>query len=254
MYMKKNIEIIILLSFLTLTNIKAQELTGRVTYNVSLNLTIEEATKRNNAIGRKISQRSIDRINNARDVLAFLEFNNQHSIQKLETKLNNEGKNIRNKTKSGAGNKKIYYTNNSFLQKNSVVDCETLGECFLIEQPKPVWKITQISKIIGGYLCFKAVYQNKLYKEKKPIAWFTPKVPARYGPKFFSGLPGLILELEDNTVTFTAVKIELNPKEEVKIKKPKGIAITKENYEKLLRKKFPDFYKKWEKYKKSKKS
>ncbi|MEE9406495.1 MAG: hypothetical protein V3V28_00330 [Polaribacter sp.] len=84
--MKKCIKITILLFFLVLPSIKAQDLTGRVTYKVSLNLTVEQVKKRNKAIGRKVSQNSIDRINNARDILALLEFNNEHSIQKLGLK------------------------------------------------------------------------------------------------------------------------------------------------------------------------
>ena len=252
--MKKCKKNIFILLFIISTNIKAQELSGRVTYNVSLNLTIEQVNKRNKERKVKTSQRTKDRINNARDIVAYLEFNEFNSIQKLESKIKNDGQRIKNITVSGAGNTRVYYTENSLIQKNSVVECKTLGECFLIEQPKAVWEITRKTKIIGGYLCYSAIYQNPLYKEKKPIAWFAPKIPVSYGPKVFTGLPGIILELEDNTVTFTAIKIELNPKEKISVKKPLGKPITKENYEKLLRKSFPDFYKKWEKYKKAKKS
>ena len=252
--MNKYIKITFILLFLIPINLKAQELSGRVTYNVSLNLTIEEVNQRNKERNVKISQRVKDRINDARDILAFLEFNKFQSIQKLESKLKNDGKLIRNKTRKAAGSEKVYYTVNSFIKKNSIFECRALGECFLIEQPKSVWKISQETKIIGGYLCYRAVYQNPLDKYKKPVAWFAPKIPASYGPKIFIGLPGLILELEDNLVTFTAIKIELNPKEKISIRKPKGKAITKEKYDALLRKTFPQFYKKWEKYKESKKS
>lgn len=241
--MKKCIKITVILFFLVLTNIKAQELSGRVTYNVSLNLTIEQVDKRNKERNVKTSQSTRDRINSARDILAYLEFNDFHSIQKLESKLKNDANRMRNITKSGAGNERIYYTNNSFLHKNSIVECVILGECYLVEQPKSIWKITQESKIIGGYLCYKAEYQNPLYKYKRPIAWFAPKIPASYGPKIFTGLPGLILELEDNTVTFTAIKIEINPKEKIIIVKPEGKIISEENYNVLLKKAFPDFYK-----------
>lgn len=252
--MKKQLVLTVIVLFLIILDVIGQDLSGKITYNVSLNLTIEQITERNKAIGRKVSQSSIDMINNARDILAYLEFNNIHSIQKTESKLKTENIRKINKTRAGAGYDKVFYTSNSLTQKNNILECKVLGECFLIEQPKAKWKITQISKLIGGYLCYKAIYETPLYQSKKPVAWFTPQIPARYGPKIFSGLPGLILELEDNTVTFTAIKIELNPKEKIKIKKPKGIAITKEKYDALLRKKFPEFYKKWEAYKKEKKS
>lgn len=240
--------------FLGLPTVYAQDLSGRITYNVSLNLTVELASERNEKIGRKISQRSIDRINNAKDILAFLEFDKQHAIHKLDSKLKNDGIRSMNITRTVAGNKKKYYTNNSLVQKNSEIECSVFEKCFLIKQPKPVWEISQETKIIGGYLCYRAVYQNPLSNGKKPIAWFAPKIPARYGPKIYTGLPGLILELEDSSVTFTAIKIEINPKEKIIITKPEGETISKANYEKLLRKTFPSFYKNFEKYKSSGKS
>lgn len=249
--MKNCLKLTFFLLFSFKVNLISQELSGRITYNVSYNVTIEQVTKRNKAIGRKISKRSIDKIKNAKDVLAFLEFNSTYAIQKIEAELKNDAYKGINSTRMGAGNNKVYFTENSFEQKNSILECRTLGECFLIEQPKSVWEISQESKIIGGYLCYRAIYKTPLYTSTKPIAWFTPKISASYGPKFFSGLPGLILELEDNTVTFKAIKIELNPKEKIEIKKPKGKKITKEAYEKLLRKTFPGFYKRWEKYKSS---
>ncbi len=250
--MKKKIKLFLI--FMFTINIGAQELSGRITYNVSLNLTVKEVTERYKKQKIKIPKWQIDRINNARDLLAFLEFNSTNSIQKLEKKLKNEGALGINKTRKGAGNEKIYFTNNSFIQKNSIVECKALGKCFLVEQPKPVWKITQESKIIGGYLCYRATYENKLYEAKKPVAWFAPELAFGYGPKFFTGLPGLILELEDNIVTYKAIKIELNPKEKIIVKKPEGEEITKEKYDILIRKAHPAFYKRLEKYRNSKKS
>ena len=241
---------IIFIFFLVTDSLLAQELSGRITYNVSLNLTLEQVKQRNEEKNKVTSQSFIDKINNARDILVFLEFNEQESIYKPNPKLENDGIRGSNLTQKGAGKDNLFYTQNGFIKKNSIVECRILGKCFLIEQPKPIWKISQESKIIGGYLCYKAEYQNPLYKYKKPIAWFTPKIPVSYGPKFFTSLPGLILELEDNTVTFTAIKIELNPKEKIIIEKPKGEEITKEKYDNAAKKAHPTFYKKLEEYRK----
>jgi len=249
--MKIQLKIIFLLLFLISLGFKAQEISGRITYNVSLNLTIEQVTERYKGVNRKVPQSSKDRINSSRDILAFLEFDKQHSIQSLEDELKNDGYRGKNMTQKGAGNNKLYYTENAFVQKTSIVECKILEECVLIEQPKAEWKIFQETKIIGSYLCYRAEYQNPIYKYKKPIAWFAPKIPASYGPKIFTGLPGLILELEDNTVTYTAIKIELNPQEKISIEKPEGKALTQEKYEALLKKTFPAFYKKIEDYKTS---
>lgn len=252
--MKILTKISFLIPFLIFFSVKSQELSGKITYNVSLNLTVGQVNKRNKELNKITSQHYLNKINNARDILVYLEFDKLFSIYKPDMKLKNDGIRVDNLTQKGAGRDKLYFTENSFIKKNSILECRVLGKCFLIEQPKPIWEISQETKIIGGYLCYRAEYQNPLYKYKKPVAWFTPKIPASYGPKIFTGLPGLILELEDNIVTFTAIKIELNPKEKIVIKKPKGEEITKEKYDVLTRKAHPAFYNKLEKYRNAKKS
>jgi hypothetical protein len=88
--MKNCLKLTFFLLFSFKVNLISQELSGRITYNVSYNVTIEQVTKRNKAIGRKISKRSIDKIKNAKDVLAFLEFNSTYAIQKIEAELKND--------------------------------------------------------------------------------------------------------------------------------------------------------------------
>ena len=56
------------------------------------------------------------------------------------------------------------------------------------------WKIVSESKTIGE---FKAQKATADFGGRKWIAWFTPDIPFQDGPYKFSGLPGLILELED---------------------------------------------------------
>lgn len=81
------------------------------------------------------------------------------------------------------------------------------------------WKITNETKTINGYYCIKAtsllavdygdLEQNQLY----PItAWFCPDLKYPYGPRGIGGLPGIILELNQNIITFYASKIELKEK------------------------------------------
>ena len=61
------------------------------------------------------------------------------------------------------------------------------------------------------------------------IAWFAPEIPARYGPKEFNNLPGLILELYDTHHNFYAESVQFlkNPP---KITPFKGDLITEEEY------------------------
>ena len=81
------------------------------------------------------------------------------------------------------------------------------------------WNITNEEKVINGYNCIKATTVlnidfgdndvNKLY----PItAWFCPDIKYSYGPRGIGGLPGLILELNQNVITFYASKIDFDDK------------------------------------------
>lgn len=60
---------------------------------------------------------------------------------------------------------------------------------------KPEWNISDESKEIIGYQCFKATTD---YRGRRWTAWFTPEIPIQDGPWKLCGLPGLILEAEDN--------------------------------------------------------
>jgi GLPGLI family protein len=128
------------------------------------------------------------------------------------------------------------------------------------------WTIIDETKNIGDYLCIKATrnipvneeerkkYQEDLEnynkkgtglfkpvepKERVIVAWFTPQIPIGHGPEDFYGLPGLILEVKDNNITYLASKIQLNPKDKVSIKVPNTKkAISKKEFDKLQKEKF----------------
>ncbi|MDE5713803.1 MAG: GLPGLI family protein [Muribaculaceae bacterium] len=63
------------------------------------------------------------------------------------------------------------------------------------EWEKPEWEISDESKEIIGYQCFKATAD---YRGRRWTAWFTPEIPVQDGPWKLCGLPGLILEASDN--------------------------------------------------------
>lgn len=99
------------------------------------------------------------------------------------------------------------------------------------------WKITDIEDKILGYKVVKAVAEKD---GKKIAAWFAPDIPINAGPNEINGLPGLVLksieELGGNMgtiMTFTAEKINLNPKKFTKIKPSNALEITKEEFKKL---------------------
>ena len=104
----------------------------------------------------------------------------------------------------------------------------------MIEIEPKKWKITQESKQIGKYLCFKAIDIESTNKKMKPIAWFTPQLPVSFGPLEYNGLPGLVILVEMHKRTISASETLLNPKEKIVVVKPtKGKKLTaKESREK----------------------
>ena len=109
--------------------------------------------------------------------------------------------------------------------------------------------MTGESKKIGQYTCFKATYEKKVkekvfsfgswdnnksagrFKTVEVVAWFTPEIPVSSGPSWYQGLPGLILEVNDDKTTILCTKIVINPKEKAKIKRPrKGKVISNQDF------------------------
>jgi GLPGLI family protein len=170
---------------------------------------------------------------NADDVKATLIFTNKESLYKIEDNLQNDGKSKLNMNRIFAGGDDIYYKN--IEQQENYRKSSTFGELMLIEVESKKWQITQESKTIGNYLCYKAIDIASKNTKMKPIAWFTPLIPISFGPKEFSGLPGLILEIEIGKIIFKTTKIILNPKEKVIVKEPKGgKRLTYEEYSEIV--------------------
>jgi GLPGLI family protein len=69
-------------------------------------------------------------------------------------------------------------------------------EVFLVKESIPDfdWQLTSETKDVAGYTCSMAIgnHRGRTFK-----AWFTSEVPMNAGPWKFSGLPGLILEVND---------------------------------------------------------
>jgi len=171
-----------------------------------------------------------------------LVFNQQESRYNLISNMKNDAKGGINLVKNEAGGSRVFYSN-SLTKKNIEQDCEILGECFLVENPVLKWELKQKTKIIGGYLCYQAV-STKEYKGRKSytVAWYTPQIPVNFGPKGYNGLPGLILELERGTIQYNAIKIKLNPKRRLTIKKPtKGKIISRAEFNNMFLKANPKF-------------
>ncbi len=153
------------------------------------------------------------------------------------------------------------------LKKKEVLEEEDIfGKEFLISEPLEQlnWKLGTETKKIGVYTCMKAElvipvteqerkdYADFLEREKKKpsvfkipepkdrvvVAWYTPEIPVSFGPKNYWGLPGLILELQEEELVILCQKVTLNSKENFKIKAPsKGEKVSRKKFEEIQRKK-----------------
>ena len=181
---------------------------GKITYSISFNGPDFSKLEK-----KKIPQKRIDRIKksikDSKDVEALLLFNNKESLYFVKQDMSNDSKKTINYTKLFAGNNQKFYQN--FINKDFFYQTDVFGDLMLVEMPPIKWKLTQETKKVGKYICYKAI--NLDSKNQKTIAWYTQEIPVRYGPKKYFGLPGLILELQESSnFTFTAIKIELSIK------------------------------------------
>lgn len=85
------------------------------------------------------------------------------------------------------------------------------------------WEISQKTKNILGYTCYKAYFSSEVEEIKKSsmitpeYAWFTNEIPMNGGPTIFGNLPGLILEIETKACTIKANLIKETNKDLKKI-------------------------------------
>ena len=72
----------------------------------------------------------------------------------------------------------------------------SLGTMTYEEDAKPLeWELTDETLTILGYSCHKAMVS---FAGRKYIAWYSMNLPLSAGPYKFSGLPGLILKVEES--------------------------------------------------------
>lgn len=106
---------------------------------------------------------------------------------------------------------------------------------FLVEREmsSAQWKLTGQQKVILGYPCMEAVKKDSL---QTIVAWFTSAIPVATGPAQFTGLPGLVLQvnINDGEQVITATSIA-DTTDASYIKKPKeGKKVTAEQFDKIV--------------------
>mgnify|MGYP000339038932 CR=1 FL=1 len=141
------------------------------------------------------------------------------------------------------GDNKYYYNS---LENSSITEKNFLGESFIIiKTPNFSWNLTQEQLVIGNYTCYKATtikeVTNRLGKkiQKKILVWYTLEIPVRAGIKDFQGLPGAIVSLEAEGLTYklSEIKTKLNNKIQ-KTKPSKGKIVTQDEFDKILLRKY----------------
>ena len=225
----------------------SQNIEGVITYKASSKKAIKYVKEEKESDkDKKIIKREVNNLyKNAKDIKAFLKFNNKISEYTAVDRMVTSSQENFNLTHIMSGGKNKYYTKKSDTgYKNSTLNCELLGECFLIESLLPEWELTQETKFISGYLCYKAILRNKRTGKKTVQAWYAPKIPYGYGIMDYYGLPGMILEISRNTILITAIKIQINPPKKMVIKEPEDVKkVNQEEFKKMQKKAFPGFYK-----------
>jgi GLPGLI family protein len=214
--MKKNF--ILLLLIFTNINISSQvNISGFINYESTINSKKldDYLTSKRGEIKSKSVLGSLDKV--YLYTKSKLTFSNREGLFMVEDKLSLDIHDLGQRfNKVSAGGSKRYYYNDQ-TKTYLIKDCDVLGECFIYTNKYLEWQLTQETKIINGYLTYKATRSKG-----KVIAWYTPEISISFGPKGEYGLPGLILELEVGKIRFMAAKITLNPKEKIVIKEPKG--------------------------------
>ncbi len=242
MNIKKWIVIVVLVVF-NPTPSNSQSNTGKVIYRASINTdSYVEGIKKDKRIKEDIKKLKMSNASRSIPMNFFLFFNGNESLYHAEYDLN-EQRDMQigwNQTGVVAGDDYISYVNiatKENLKQNFFLDK------LLISVVPLEWVLTQETKKIGDYICFKATSILKEEREEggcysEPItAWYTPEIPVTFGIQNFTGLPGLTLELFIETkygeLQYKATSIELNVKK-IKIKKPKGKVITHKKYIELI--------------------
>lgn len=209
----------LLIAFFLIINALAYSQTGIVNYTAEMNIQYKEEfiedIKQKDDISMFVKQSVINKYKNAEPDYYELHFNENESYYFKDKSLEKEIYSMGSK----AG-RFPYYTN--LTTEQLIEDNVSFGYV----QHEPLnWETTNQTKTIDEVKCYKATTTETIYSrqghyyDREVIAWFSPDHPVSFGPQYYNGLPGLVLEVIRNEFTITATRINLNPDEnKLKIK------------------------------------
>jgi GLPGLI family protein len=108
------------------------------------------------------------------------------------------------------------------------------------EKPDLKWNVINFIEKIGGY---ETQMATTSYGGRNWTAWFTTEVPIQDGPYKFSGLPGLIVKLEDKERYYSwllignkklAQDLSINRLNNLEFQMGKSVKLSKEGFQKRL--------------------
>lgn len=255
------------LALLFISNISAQNFTGKAIYKTSRksNFKIKNDKEGVNDKMQEEIQKRIQKMNQKTFILAF---DKTTSTYKEDVKLDAPkpqvgGNRVMVMSIGGSGNGSIYYKNTQ--EKRFANQTEIMGKVFLIKDALPnyEWELSSETKNIGKYTCYKATFsteeenttmsmingESKEVTKKETItttAWYTTQVPVSNGPDDYQGLPGLILEINDGKKMIVCTEIVLNLSEKISIQEPtKGKVVNQEKYDEIQKQKSKELMEKF---------
>lgn len=253
-----------LLLLLLISSSYAQELVGKVEYQTVRNESLKNELKSSNekdGLTEDISKAMEEAFTKAFQKKFLLTFTKKESLFEEIVELDKPKPNSEIMIAvsiSGTGKRYI-----NLIENYSLLEEDVFGEELIIKDSlkNPNWTLSDESKKIGDYICYKATrnipvskndleayerYLKKvesgksvLFTMEKPkphtiIAWYTPEISVNFGPNGESGLPGLILKLETEELIYLCSKITIKNNEKLKIKKPNtGKVVSPAEFEKI---------------------
>jgi len=261
--MKTLLYVTLALTLLFTSLLSAQDFKGIATYKSQRKMDIQMDSTQMNS---EMYQQMMAMLKKQFEKEYTLEFNKNESIYKEVENLdkpNNMGSGGMVMVVAGSGDGDLLYKNIS--ENRFANQSDLFGKIFLIqdELDQPEWKLEKDTKNIGEYTCLKATFKRMVRissqmtmtinadeeaeesepeeEEQTVTAWYTLQIPVKHGPGNYSGLPGLILEVNAGGETILCSKIVLNPKEGVDIKEPtKGKVVSQEKFETIMEKKMKE--------------
>lgn len=264
----------VLTFFISVTSFSQQDFQGKAIYQSKTTLDMSNFGGTEMSEDRK--KQIAERMKSMFEKTYILTFNKSESIYKEEEKLEapGQGGGFRMMMGSFSGGKQ--YKN--VKEHQLLQEQEFFGKQFLVKDslPKLDWKLESETKLIGKYMCFKAIAIKKpnemdfnsmrrrnrdndnekaqdstktknvmeeveVPKEILVTAWYTPQIPINQGPGEYWGLPGLILEISADRTTILCSKIIMNPDEKDEIKAPeKGKVVSQKEYNEIMKKKIEE--------------